>query len=72
MTRTLDAVFENGVLKPLGDPGLKEHALVEIQIREKSREPAARIHQRKFGSAKGLIKIAEDFDDPLEDFREYM
>ncbi|HAO20985.1 MAG TPA: type II toxin-antitoxin system prevent-host-death family antitoxin [Desulfobacteraceae bacterium] len=28
--------------------------------------------QRQFGSAKGLIKIADDFDEPLEDFREYM
>lgn len=26
----------------------------------------------KAGSAKGLIKIADDFDEPLEDFREYM
>jgi prevent-host-death family protein len=26
---------------------------------------------RKFGSAKGLIRIAEDFDEPLEDFQEY-
>jgi prevent-host-death family protein len=25
----------------------------------------------KFGSAKGLIKIADNFDDPLEDFKEY-
>lgn len=28
--------------------------------------------RRTFGSAKGLIKIADDFDEPLEDFREYM
>ncbi len=28
--------------------------------------------QRRFGSAKGLIKISDDFDKPLEDFREYM
>ncbi|MEN8215195.1 MAG: type II toxin-antitoxin system prevent-host-death family antitoxin, partial [Pseudomonadota bacterium] len=28
--------------------------------------------QRQFGSAKGLIKIADDFDSPLEEFREYM
>ena len=72
MPKTLDAVFENGVLKPLVDTGLKEHALVEIQILEKSTEPAVPIRQRQFGSAKGLIKIAEDFDAPLEDFREYM
>ncbi|MBU4271915.1 MAG: hypothetical protein KKA28_08650 [Planctomycetes bacterium] len=25
-----------------------------------------------FGSAKGLIKSSEDFDAPLDDFREYM
>ncbi|MBD1870630.1 type II toxin-antitoxin system Phd/YefM family antitoxin [Oculatella sp. FACHB-28] len=25
----------------------------------------------KFGSARGLVKMAEDFDQPLEDFEEY-
>ena len=29
--------------------------------------------ERKFGSMKGLVKnIAEDFDAPLEDFKEYV
>ncbi|MGA7876587.1 MAG: DUF2281 domain-containing protein [Desulfoferrobacter sp.] len=36
----------------------------------------SRVHshkqQRLFGSAKGLITMAEDFDEPLEDFKEYM
>jgi len=31
-----------------------------------------RKRQRQFGSARGLIKIAEDFNEPLEDFKEYM
>lgn len=26
---------------------------------------------RRLGTAKGLVKIAEDFDAPLDDFREY-
>jgi antitoxin (DNA-binding transcriptional repressor) of toxin-antitoxin stability system len=26
----------------------------------------------RFGSAKGLITISDDFDEPLEDFKEYM
>lgn len=26
----------------------------------------------KFGSARGLIAMSEDFDEPLEDFNEYM
>ena len=28
--------------------------------------------QRRPGSCKGLITIADDFDEPLEDFRDYM
>lgn len=27
---------------------------------------------RRAGSAKGMIKMADDFDEPLEDFGEYM
>ena len=27
---------------------------------------------RQFGSAQGLITMAEDFDEPLDDFEEYM
>jgi antitoxin (DNA-binding transcriptional repressor) of toxin-antitoxin stability system len=27
---------------------------------------------RQFGSAKGLIRMADDFDEPIEDFKEYM
>ena len=26
----------------------------------------------KFGSGKGMFKMSPDFDDPLEDFKEYM
>lgn len=28
--------------------------------------------KRQFGSAKGMITLADDFDAPLEDFQEYM
>ena len=33
MTRVLEAVFEDGVLKPLIDPGLAEHQRVIVEIR---------------------------------------
>jgi prevent-host-death family protein len=29
-------------------------------------------HRRQPGSAKGLITISDDFDEPLEDFKDYM
>lgn len=42
-------------------------------------EPVAKIisiaraqRPRQFGSSKGLIHMTDDFDEPLEDFREYM
>lgn len=28
--------------------------------------------KRQFGSARGLIKISDDFDAPLDDFKDYM
>lgn len=28
--------------------------------------------ERQFGAFKGMIKIAPDFDAPLEDFKDYM
>ncbi|BAY25866.1 hypothetical protein NIES2100_56740 [Calothrix sp. NIES-2100] len=35
--------------------------------------PVAPVKRRpQFGSAKGLITISDDFDEPLEDFKEYM
>jgi uncharacterized protein DUF2281 len=33
-------------------------------------QPAA--PRPRFGSAKGLITMSDDFDEPLEDFKEYM
>jgi PHD/YefM family antitoxin component YafN of YafNO toxin-antitoxin module len=35
-------------------------------------EPPKIRKQRVFGSSKGLIKMADDFDAPLDDFKEYM
>ena len=30
------------------------------------------VKQRQFGSAKGFFVMHENFDEPLEDFKEYM
>jgi hypothetical protein len=30
------------------------------------------LKKRQLGAAKGLIKMAPDFDEPLEDFKDYM
>lgn len=60
-------------------PQLLEQDIEEAIIITKQGLPIAKIigiskkkKQREFGSAKGLIKMADDFDAPLEDFKEYM
>jgi len=30
------------------------------------------LQKRQFGAGKGLIIMADDFDEPLEDFKDYM
>jgi len=38
----------------------------------KSKQKKNKAKERKFGCAKGLIIMHDDFDAPLEDFKEYM
>lgn len=35
-------------------------------------QPLPRMPKPIFGSAKGLVKIGPDFDDPIEGFEDYM
>jgi len=40
-------------------------------LKQKSRTKKE-IKERKFGCAKGFFKMSPDFDEPLDDFEEYM
>jgi len=40
-----------------------------IETPDKTAPP---IKERGFGCAKGQFRIADDFDEPLEDFKDYM
>jgi prevent-host-death family protein len=58
---------------------VRQAARGEDVILTEGGEPVAKIipisrarGPREFGSAKGLIHMADDFDAPLDDFREYM
>ena len=55
---------------------LPDHTLQEISVIIKEFILLNRISEAKprpiFGSGKGLMYIANDFDEPLEELREYM
>lgn len=40
-----------------------------LKTRERKQKP---VNQRKFGAAKGFFKMDSSFDEPLDDFKEYM
>ena len=72
MTITIDLEKDE---RPLGE--LIERTLEGVEVVfARGDRPVARLvpiqskPQRQFGSAKGLITVAKDFDAPLEDFRE--
>jgi len=37
-----------------------------------SKEKNKEVKERKYGCAKGLFVLHDDFDEPIEDFKEYM
>jgi hypothetical protein len=39
-------------------------------LKQKSKT-GKKIKERQFGYSKGFFKIADDFDEPLEDFKDY-
>jgi len=51
-------------------PGLSEGDRVEIVVRQNGRPEESA--GPRFGSARGRVHIRDDFDEPLDDFREYM
>ncbi|MCL1494797.1 MAG: DUF2281 domain-containing protein [Pseudanabaena sp. Salubria-1] len=69
----LTATCKNGAIalnKSL--PNELEGKEIEIIIREVSTVKGLPKKRRQSGSAKGLIWMSPDFDQPLEDFQDYM
>ena len=60
------------ILEPKAEKLLEDLASLNLIKVEKSKK-AKKKEPLKFGSMKGLVVyIADDFDEPLEDFKEYM
>ena len=65
----LTATCNNGSIT-LNEPLPDDLEGKQIQVIVQELYPATK--RRQSGSAQGQIWIAPDFDDPLEDFQEYM
>lgn len=45
---------------------------IDFILSKRQSAVAKKVSPRKVGLLKGKLKMAEDFDDPLEDFKDYM
>lgn len=45
---------------------------IDFILSKRQSAVAKKVNPRKIGLLKGKLKMAEDFDDPLEDFKDYM
>jgi hypothetical protein len=51
---------------------LKKQVSDFVSSLKKKSDTDKKIKERHFGYAKGFFKMADDFDEPPEDFKEYM
>ena len=51
---------------------LKREVADFVEFLKQKAKSKNKIRKRKFGYAKGFFKMSEDFDEPLDEFKEYM
>lgn len=51
---------------------LKKEVSDFVEFLKQKSKANAKPKERKFGYAKGFFKMSPDFDEPLEDFKDYM
>ena len=71
MYATINGIFENGILLMLETPPTVKKSKVVITFMEELEIPAKPM-KRKLGGLEGKISIPDDFNEPLDDLKEYM
>jgi len=51
---------------------LKKEVSDFVVLLKKKSQTGKKIKERKFGYSKGFFKVSNDFDEPLDDFKDYM
>jgi hypothetical protein len=73
MIRTIFTPDSKQITLPIPEKYIgTELEVIVFPVKEASADSVSLRKKSVFGCAKGKIKIADDFDAPLEDFMEYM
>jgi len=71
MLTTIEGVYENGQVIFTENPPLTKKTKVLITFMEEV-EPSTIFSTRQLGTMKGTIKMSEDFNDTLDDLKDYL
>ena len=69
MSTTIKGIYKNGQIILEKKPNIKEEMQVIVTFLEKKEEKKGK---RVIGSMKGLFEVPDDFDEPLDDLKDYM
>lgn len=71
MRTIIEGVYENGLILLAKQPKLNVKTKVTVIFEEIVDSESVRT-KRPFGISRGAFEISPDFDDPLDDLKEYM
>lgn len=71
MHTIIEGIYEDGKVTLDHRPDLEVRTKVKVIFEETDDSPVVPA-KRPFGIAKGTIELAPDFDEPLDDLKDYM
>ncbi len=72
MLTTIEGTYENGQIVLKEKPKDIAKAEVIVVFTEKIAEKKDTLTKRPFGISKGAFTLSDDFDEPLDDLKDYM
>jgi hypothetical protein len=71
MLQTIEGIYSNGQVIFTETPPEKKDVKIFITFTEEKVKPKV-MKKRELGMFAGLIKVPSDFNDPIEDLKDYM
>ncbi len=71
MLTTIEGIYENGQVIFNELPPVKNKSKVLITFVEEI-EASTKVKKRLFGTLKGTLHVPDDFNEPLDDLKDYM
>lgn len=71
MLTTIEGIYENGMVIFDEIPPIKKRTKIFVTFLENETNPV-KLKKRPFSTLKGTITVSGDFNEPLEDLKDYM